>query len=233
VRGTQGAESSGKPSPVSFFFFMAKRHILSEKKKILAAKSLAQKIGYLKLEFPDIPARHFNAHKVLRPDNELFVIRKGIVEIWHTHYDMLVTELGETSVFGEMPFLGQTMLGCQAIVGAGGVTVGVLSTEQAGELDTQTILEDLGPRLAQLQVENYRVQFQTTDSRLAALLLDLTGEGEIITGLTQEDLANQLGAYRETITNVMQIMKKKKLIQMKRVEITILNKKGLRELSQL
>jgi CRP/FNR family transcriptional regulator, cyclic AMP receptor protein len=212
---------------------MAKRHPLSEKKKILAAKSLVQKIGYLKLELPELPTQTFNAHKIIRPKDELFVIQEGVVEIWHTSHDMLVTELGETSVFGEMPFLGQTMLGCQAIAGSGGVTVGLLSTEKARELDTQTILEDLGPRLAQIQVEHYRTQFQTTDSRLAALLLDLAGEGEIITGLTQEDLADQLGAYRETITNVIQIMKKKKSIQMSRMKITILNKKELRELSEL
>jgi CRP-like cAMP-binding protein len=209
---------------------MAKRHTLSEKKKILAAKSLAQKIGYLKLEIPDLPTRTFSAHRIVRPKDEVFVIQQGVIEIWNTHHDILVTELGEKSSFGELPYLGQTMLGTQAIAGAAGVTLGVIDSERARELN---LLEDIGPRLAQLQVEHYRVQFQTTDARLAALLLDLAGEGELITGLTQEDLAQQLGAYRETVTNVIQVMKKDKLMQMSRMKITILNKKGLKELSQL
>ena len=91
----------------------------------------------------------------------------------------------------------------------------------------------LGPRLAQIEVEHYRTQFQMTDSRLAALLLDLAGESEVITGLTQKDLSDQLGAYRETVTNVIQAMKKKKLVEMGRKKIIILDKKGLNDLSEL
>jgi CRP-like cAMP-binding protein len=128
-----------------------KKQLLTDKRKRLAAASLAQKIGYLKLELPDIPAKHFNAHKVIRPDNELFVIRKGVVEIWHTQQDMLVTELGENSVFGEMSLLGQTMLGTQAIVGSGGVTLGVIDIDQVTEWvgpSEFSILQKLGPRLA-------------------------------------------------------------------------------------
>jgi CRP-like cAMP-binding protein len=95
------------------------------------------------------------------------------------------------------------------------------------------ILQELGPRLAQMKVESYRIQFHSTYSRLAALLLDLAGEGETITGLIQEDLSNQLGIYRETATHTMQQMKKQRLIKLGRKEITILNKTGLRELSEL
>src|SRR5215216_2216032 len=148
------------------------RHTLSDKKKALAAKSLARKIGYLKVQLPDLPSQTFNAHKIIRPRDELFVIQKGTVEIWHTRHDMLVTELGENSVFGDMPLLGQMMLGTQAIAGPGGVVLGVMGLDQATELiDTNqlNVLKELGPRLAQLEVDHYRVQFQMADSRLAAL----------------------------------------------------------------
>src|ERR1051325_8287622 len=113
---------------------MTKKQLINEKRKQLAAASLAQKIGYLKIELPGLPTQTFNAHKVIRPDNELFVIREGIVEIWHTQQDILVTELRESSVFGEMSLLGQTMLGTQAIVGSGGVTLGVIDIDQVTEL---------------------------------------------------------------------------------------------------
>jgi CRP-like cAMP-binding protein len=214
-----------------------KKHIFSQKKKVLAAKSLAQKIGYLKIQLPtDIPTQTFSAHRIIRPKDQLFIIQKGVVEIWHTHQDMLVTELWEDALFGEMSILGQTMLGTQAITGSAGATLGVMDLNQVTEWvnsNQLSILKELGPRLAQIEVEHYRTQFQMTDSRLAALLLDLAGEREIITGLTQEDLSDQLGAYRETVTNVIQAMKKKKLVEMGRKQIIILNKKGLRELSEL
>ena len=226
----------GNPQPVSLFFFMTKKQLLTDKRKRLAAASLAQKIGYLKLELPDIPAKHFNAHKVIRPDNELFVIRKGVVEIWHTRQDMLVAELGETCVFGEMSLLGQTMLGCQAIVGTGGVTLGVIDFDQVTELVSPkelSFLQTLGPRLARVEADHYRAIFQNADSRVAALLLELAGAESSITGLTHDDLANQLGMYRETVTIAIKKLKSIGTLRIKRKIITILNKKKLKELSEL
>lgn len=107
----------------------------SKKTKALAAATLAQKIGYLKTEdfpqnfFENIPAQTFNAHKIIRPKDELFVVEQGIVEIWHSHHDMLVTKLEAGTLFGDMPLLGQSMYGCQAIAGSGGVTLGLINLE--------------------------------------------------------------------------------------------------------
>jgi CRP/FNR family cyclic AMP-dependent transcriptional regulator len=213
-----------------------KKQLFNEKRKRLAATSLAQKIGYLKITLPDIPAKHFNAHKVIRPDNELFVIRKGVVEIWHTQQDMLVTELGENSVFGEMSLLGQTMLGTQAIVGSGGVTLGVIDIDQVTGLVSPkelSLLQTLGPRLAHVEADHYRAIFQSADSRVAALILELAGEESVVTGLTHDDLANQLGMYRETVTISIKRLKKAGAIRISRKRISILNKKALKELSEL
>jgi CRP-like cAMP-binding protein len=213
-----------------------KKQLFNEKRKRLAAASLAQKIGYLKITLPDIPARHFNAHKVIRPDNELFVIRKGVVEIWHTQQDILVTELGENSVFGEMSLLGQTMLGCQAIVGTGGVTVAVIDVDQVTDLVSPkelSFLQTLGPRLAHVEADHYRAIFQNADSRVAALILELAGEELVITGLTHDDLADPLGMYRETVTIAIKKLKKAGTLKISRKKIIILNKRALKELSEL
>jgi CRP-like cAMP-binding protein len=152
---------------------MTKKQLLTDKRKRLAAASLAQKIGYLKIELLDLPTQTFNAHKVIRPDNELFVIREGVVEIWHTQQDMLVTELRENTLFGEMSLLGQTMLGCQAIAGSE-VTLGVIDVDQVSEwvgANELSILQKLGPRLAHVEADHYRAIFQNADSRVAALIL--------------------------------------------------------------
>lgn len=141
------------------------RHIFTEKRKALAASVLAQKIGYLKTQdfpenfFENLPTQTFNAHKVIRPKNQLFAIQQGAVELWHTHQDMFISVLGSGSLFGELSLLGQTMLGCKAIAGSEGVTLGVISIQKVGEwidINSQRILEALGPRLSQMEIEHYR-----------------------------------------------------------------------------
>jgi len=107
-----------------YFFMTGERQTFTLKRKQLAASMLAQKIGYLKVQdftrlsfFDFLPTQEFGPHRVLRPNDEMFVVKAGIVEIWHSHHDMLVSELAAGSIFGDMSLLGQTMLGCKAIVG--------------------------------------------------------------------------------------------------------------------
>jgi CRP-like cAMP-binding protein len=206
------------------------------KTKALAAASLAQRIGYLRLELPDLPIQDFNAHKILRPKDELFIVKGGTVEIWNTHQDILATTLKEGAIFGDMPLLGQTMLGTQAIAGSEGVTLGVMDLDQATEWvesNQLAILQEIGPRLARIETDLYRAQFYNVDSRLAALLLDLAGNDSVVTGLTQGEIGERLGIYRETITDALTQMRKNKLIGISRMKITILNKKKLKNLSEL
>jgi CRP/FNR family transcriptional regulator, cyclic AMP receptor protein len=223
-------------------FSMYKKQGFSKKTKALAAATLAQKIGYLKIEhfptnfFENIPTKTFNAHKIIRPKDELFVVQSGIVEIWHTHHDMLVSKLQAGTLVGDMPLLGQSMYGCQAIAGSGGVTLGLVSLERITERVKENpilVLEEIGPRLISIETEHYRLGFQTTDARLAALLLELTGESSIVAGYGHEELSQRLGVYRETITMTMREMKESRLIEVGRKKITILDKKALEELSEL
>jgi CRP/FNR family transcriptional regulator, cyclic AMP receptor protein len=223
-------------------FSMYKKQGFSKKTKALAAATLAQKIGYLKTEifpqdfFENLSAQTINAHKVIRPKDELFVVQTGIVEIWHSHHDMLVTKLGAGTLFGEMPLLGQSMYGCQAIAGSGGVTLGLIDLERVDEWIKEApsrILQKIGPRLIRIETEHYRTAFQTTDARLAALLLELIGESSMVAGYEHEELSQRLGVYRETVTMTMRAMKESRLIEIGRKRITILDKRALQELSEL
>jgi CRP/FNR family transcriptional regulator, cyclic AMP receptor protein len=223
-------------------FSMYKKQGFSRKTKALAAATLAQKIGYLKTEhfpqsfFDNIPNQTFNAHKIIRPKDELFVVEQGIVEIWHTKHDMLVNKLEAGTLFGDMPLLGQSMYGCQAIAGSGGDTLGVMNLELITERVKENpikALEEIGPRLIRVETEHYRIGFQTTDTRLAALLLELTGESSIVAGYGHEELSQRLGVYRETVTMSMRAMKENRLIEIGRKRITILDKNALEELSEL
>jgi CRP/FNR family transcriptional regulator, cyclic AMP receptor protein len=220
-----------------------KRYVFTQKRKELAAAMLAQKIGYLRLEdFPrlssldSLPTQSLSPHRIIRPEDELFFIREGKVEIWHTHHDMLVSELGQGTLFGDISLLGQTMLGCKAIVGPEGATLAAISAELIREwirADPLSILEELGPRLSVVEAEHYRASFQAVDSRVAALLLELAGSASSIEGYTHAELSMQIGAYRETVTIALNALKSDRIIEIGRKRIMILDRRALRELSEL
>jgi CRP-like cAMP-binding protein len=223
--------------------YRRRKHLVSEKTKALSAASLAQKIGYLHLnDFPhtdileNLPLRSLSPHRIVRCNEELLLIKEGVVEIWHTHHDCLVKELRAGVLFGEMTLLGQTMLETKAIVGTEGAAVSIMDAEAAKEwikANPILIVEKLGHRLAEIEAHHYRSSFQLADSRVAALLLELVGEGSRVEGLTHEEIGEKIGLYRETVTNVLKAMKVGKLIEVGRKRITILNKRALLELSKM
>jgi CRP-like cAMP-binding protein len=223
--------------------YLNRKHILSEKRKSLAAAALAQKIGYLQImDLPgasileNLPDQSLNPHRIIRCKDELLLIKDGLVEIWHTHQDYLVKELKTGALFGELNLLGQTMLGTRAIVGRQGARVAVMNADSAKEwvkTNPVPILEKLGHRLAEIEAQHYRASFQLADSRVAALLLELAGEGSAVRGFTHDELGAKIGLYRETMTNVLDAMKFDRLIKVGRKSVTIIDKRALRELSEL
>jgi CRP/FNR family transcriptional regulator, cyclic AMP receptor protein len=220
-----------------------RRHEFTNKMKSLAASALAQNIGYLKIgDLPDsrifesLPTRSFDAHRIIRSNDELFLIQAGVVEIWHTHHDFMVKELTAGALFGEMPLLGQTMLGAKAITGPTGAKIAMMNLATAKEwIKTAplSIIEKIGQRLAATETAHYRARFQLADSRVAAALLDLAGEGSTIEGVTHEEIGEKIGLYRETVTIVLDAMKKDRLVAIGRKKIAILDKRALIELSEL
>jgi CRP-like cAMP-binding protein len=220
-----------------------RKHFLSEKTKALSAASLAQKIGYLHINdlphtdiLESLPTQTISPHRIIRCKDELFLIKQGLVEIWHTHHDYLVKELKTGMLFGELSLLGQTMLGTRAIVGTAGAAVSVLNADIVKEwvkTNPVSILEKLGHRLAEIEAQHYRSSFQLVDSRVAALLLELVGEDSTVERLTHGELAEMIGVYRETVTTVLQTMKVDRLIEIGRKTITILDKRALKDLSEL
>lgn len=223
--------------------YSRRKHLLSEKTKALSASALAQKIGYLRIDdfpqesvFENLPTKTFSPHRIIRPKDELFVIQDGIVEIWHTPHDYLVKELDEGAMFGELSLLGQATLGTKAIVASQGATVAVMNIEAAREWvrgNPISVMEKLGQRLTNIEAQHYRSSFQLVDSRIAALLLEIAGEDSTVEGLTHGDLGEMIGVYRETVTTILQEMKVDRLIEIGRKKITLLNKKALKELSEL
>ena len=212
-----------------------RKHRITQRMKDLAASTLAQKIGYLKIDPPDLPTQSYNPHRIIRVKEELLIVKEGLVEIWHTRFDKLVIELKPGAVFGDMPLLGQTILGTKVITGKTGATVSVMNTKAVRKWveDNPLIWFELGERLYQVEEDHYKSRFQLADSKIAALLLEAAGQGSTVEGLTHEKIGQKIGLNRETVTVILSAMKYDKLIQTDKRKITILDKRAMREMSEL
>jgi CRP-like cAMP-binding protein len=214
----------------------------SDKRQVLSAKALAQKVGYLRVdEFPSasifdsLPRLKFNAGRRIKSKDNLYLVKSGTVIIRHIYHNYFVKELTSGVLFGHMLLLGQTMTGTEAIAGGDGAMLGVLDTNAVKrwiEASPILLLEKLGPRLSRIEDKHYRARYQSADSRLAALLLELADEDSIIKGRTQAELGGMMDVYRETITTLLSRMESDKLIKVGRKKITILDKGALQELSE-
>jgi CRP-like cAMP-binding protein len=220
-----------------------RKHNVTDRMKTLAATALAQKIGYLKIEdFPQsnvlaaLPTRDYKPNRVISCAGLLCLVSGGSVQIRHARHDYPVKELRAGALFGAIPLLGQTMLGTKAVAGAQGARVSIISADRAREWvksDPVAIFKRLGARLAFIEDEHYRAAFQLADSRIAALLLELSRGRSVIKGWSHEKIGERLGLYRETVTVILDTMKLDKLIAISRMEITIRDKRAMRELSEL
>lgn len=220
-----------------------RKHARTERMKTLAASTLAQKVGYLRIEdlpgsaiFDTLPTNSFNAKRAIRPKNELFLIKHGLVEIRHTPYDRLVSTLEAGALFGDLPFVGQSMLRTKAFAGTPGATVAVMDEAAAFQWigsNPAEILRVVGVRLTRIESEHYGSLFQLADSKIAKLLLELAGDGAAAVGLSHKEMGEKIGVYRETVTNILDAMKRQGLIEIGRKRVTILDKRALRELSEL
>lgn len=209
----------------------------------LAASAIARKVGYLRIGglpgaaiFDALPTRTFNPNRVIRLKNELALIQHGMVELRHIHYDKFVSNLGAGTLFGDLPLLGQSMLRAKALGGTPGATIAVMDADQAREWVQQyptLVIEMLGSRLARVELDDYRSRFQLADSRVASLLLEQAGDGTSIVGMSHQEIGEQIGLYRETVTNVLNSMKLEGLIEIGRSRVNILDKRALRELSEM
>ena len=220
-----------------------RKHTLTDYMKVLAVSALSHKVGYLQAEdFPDaklfdaLLTRSYGPNRIIRCEGELLLVKRGLVEIWHTHHDLLVKKLMVGTLFGNMPLLGQTMVITQAVSGPAGTAVAVLDMDRVkGLIKTNALpmAEKLYPRLATTDAEHYRAMFQKADSRVAALILELAGEGSTVEGIRQAQLGMKLGMMRETVAVVLGTLKADKIIETDRRKLIILDRKALERLSML
>jgi CRP-like cAMP-binding protein len=96
------------------------------------------------------------------------------------------------------------------------------------------LLEVLGRRVRELEAQLEAVAFKNVRARLASLLLQLRDEAgsDEIAGHTHQELAERVGTYRETATQVLNELKAEGLIDIGRKRISVLDAARLASVSQ-
>ena len=218
------------------------------------------KVGYLsEIEiFQDLTPRemqeldrvitlsHVQKGKVFyRPEDMgevLFIVKEGRVQLYRISAEgkkLVITTLGPGTLFGEMALLGQQMHNafaealedCQiCVMSRTDLERLILSKPQVA----LRVLETTGRRLREAEHRLEDMAFKGIPARLASLLLRASDEQQSadISGLTHQDLAETVGTYRETATQVLNDLKLQGLIDIGRKRIIILDRAGLEAVAE-
>lgn len=175
------------------------------------------------------------------PREVLFLLKRGKVQLYRISPEgkkLIVTTLNKSTFFGEIALLSQGMYGSFAEAAEDSL-VCIMDRQVVAELILRRpqvglrIVYVLSRRLLQLEQVLEDMNFKRVPARLASLLLSL-GEGEekkVIMGLTHQDLADMLGALRETVSECLNRFRAQGLVEIERMKITILKPEALTEIA--
>jgi len=172
----------------------------------------------------------------------LFLVKDGRVQLYRISPEgkkLVIATLGPETLFGEMALLGQQMHNTFAealddcliyVMSRTDLERLILSKPSVG----LRVLEITGRRLRDAEERLEDMAFKGIPARLASLLLRLAAErgSTEIVGLTHQDLAETVGTYRETATQVLNDMKSDGLIDIGRKRIDILSAERLQALAE-
>ncbi len=223
-----------------------------EEMEVLESSALSSKIGYLSAMelFRDftpeqmqeiVSATKMQTCKAGRifysPDETgevLFLLKTGAVQIYRMSPEgrkLVIARLPPYSFFGEMSCIGQGMYDTFAEATEDSLicTMSRSDVERLLLAKPQVslrILEAVGKRMVEAERQLEEIAFKGLIPRLAALLLR-EAEGEEVTGLSHQDIAEQLGVYRETVTSALNELKTAGIIDIGRKHLTITDSKRL------
>lgn len=176
------------------------------------------------------------------PGEVMFILKEGRVQLYRISPEgkkLVITTLGPHTLFGEMALIGAKMHNTFAEA-VDDCLICVMSRSDLERLILNKprvalrILEITGKRLREAEERLESMAFKGIPARLASLLLRLSEEqgSDTITGLTHQDLAESVGTYRETATQVLNDLKSQGLIDIGRKRITILDAEGLEDVAE-
>lgn len=170
----------------------------------------------------------------------LFILKKGRVQLYRLSPEgkkLIVTTLGAGTIFGEMAIIGQGMHNnfAEAVEDC---LLCVMSRHDVERLILSKpdvalrFMQVMADRLKRAETQLGDMAFKSIPARLASLLLHLREEhGDHICGYTHQDLAEAVGTYRETATQILNEFKAGHIIEIGRKRIDVLDPDGLEELA--
>jgi CRP/FNR family transcriptional regulator, cyclic AMP receptor protein len=180
-----------------------------------------------------------------RPDEPgeiLFILKDGHVQLYRINPEgrkLVIGMLGPHTVFGEMVLVGSKMHNsfAEAIEDCLICVMSRTDLERIIVAKPQValrLLELMGKRLSEAEERLEDLAFKDMPARLAALLLRLCAEGgsNEILGVTHQDMAERVGTYRETATEVLNDLRTQGLIEIGRKRITVIDAAKLAELAE-
>ena len=165
----------------------------------------------------------------------IFILKRGKVDLYRLTADgrKLVTgTLNAHTIFGEMGLIGQRMYGCYAEA-AEECLLCVLSRSDMQALVRRNpdvgllLLAEVERRFQEREAELVATAFRGLPARLAALLLREADASGTVVGLTHQDLAERLGTYRETVSQLLGRLRDEGLVSMERKRIRLLDTERL------
>ncbi len=165
----------------------------------------------------------------------VFILKRGRVDLYRISPDgrkLVVATLGPHTIFGEMGLLGQGMYGCYAEA-IDDSLICVLSRADLQALIRRNpdvglrLLAELGARLRERDEELEALAFRGLPARLATLLLREADIYGTIDGYTHQDLAERLGTYRETVSQLLGRFRTEGLVSVEPKHIRLLDRPGL------
>ena len=172
----------------------------------------------------------------------LFILESGRVQLYRISPEgkkLVIADLGAGTLFGEMPLLGQQLHNTFAEATEDCIICS-MSRKDLERLFLNKpqvalrVLDITGRRLREVEGRLQSIAFKAIPARLAARLLMLAEEnnGVDVVGLTHQDLAETVGTYRETATQVLNDLKLQGLIEIGRKRITLLDKARLQAIAE-
>jgi len=171
----------------------------------------------------------------------LFLLQQGKVEVYRLSPEgkrLVLANLRDGAIFGQMPFVGQTMYDSFAEA-VDDCTVRVMTRSDLEHILTSKpkvalrVIEGLARRLTEAEARLEDLAFKTIAGRLASLLLRLAEEqGPTIVGYTHQDLAESIGSYRETTTQTLNNFKAQGLLTIGRKRLELKDLDGLRAIAE-
>lgn len=154
--------------------------------------------------------------------DRLFMLKEGHIELYRLTPGgkrLVIRHIGPGTIFGEMGLLGQSMQGCFAEVAENSLVCTATREDMLRVVQQHPevflrLMAAIGNRLRTLEERLEQASFSSVRARLAAYLLaNAAATSGIVSGHTQSDIADSIGAMRQTVSEELADMQREGLVE--------------------